>query len=53
MTTHGSISRLLTVALMVAFQASAVMTLGFSNEPLDPQHCCPRPGIIIGVEIKT
>ena len=84
------------MALMVVFQASAVVTLGFSqdssdcecdggswvqddmrcqesgriasrtrirptgiadfqieNEPLDPQHCCPRTGIIIGVEIKT
>jgi hypothetical protein len=33
--THGSISRLLTVALMVAFQASAVMTLGFSQNSSD------------------
>lgn len=35
MMTHGSISRLLTVALMVAFQASAVVTLGFSQDSSD------------------
>jgi hypothetical protein len=31
MMTHRSISGLLTVALIIVFQASAVVTLGFSN----------------------
>jgi hypothetical protein len=35
MMTHGSISRLLTVALMIVFQASAVVTLGFSQDSSD------------------
>jgi len=33
--THRSISRLLTVALIIVFQASAVVTLGFSQDSSD------------------
>jgi hypothetical protein len=41
------------IASRTRIRPTGIADFQIENEPLDPQHCCPRPGIIIGVEIKT